>query len=79
MKKILILLVAIICCCGCKNDIPKIRKQVFITETNFIGAFDERVAVFKMEYNGHEYIAFSQFNGVFKGVVHSPDCPCKMK
>lgn len=78
MKKILILLAAIYCC-GCENDIPKIRKQAFITETNFIGPIDERVAVFQIEYNGHEYIAFRQWGGIFKGIVHSPDCPCKMK
>lgn len=78
MKKILILLVTI-CCCGCENNIPKIREQAFITETNFIGPIDERIAVFQIEYNGHEYIAFRQWRAAFGGIVHSPDCPCKMK
>ena len=78
MKKILILLAAI-CCCGCSNDIPKIRKQAFITKTNFIGHIDERVAVYQIEYDGHEYIAFSHFHSSFRGIEHSPKCPCKMK
>ena len=78
MKKILILL-ASICCCGCGNNIPKIREQAFITETNFIGPIDERIVVFQIEYNGHEYIAFRQWRTIFEGIVHSPDCPCKMK
>ena len=78
MKKFLICL-ATICCCGCENDIPKTRKQVFITETNFIGPFDERVVVFQIEYDGHEYLAFRQWNSLFEGIVHNPDCPCKMK
>lgn len=68
-----------ICCYGCSNDIPKLRKQAFITETNFIGSIDERIAVFQIEYNGHEYIAFKQWRGLFGGIVHSPDCPCKTK
>ena len=79
MKKILILLVAAICCCGCGNDIPKTREQAFITKTNYSGFMDERIAVSRIEYDGHEYIAFKQFNGLFGGVTHSPDCPCKMK
>ena len=78
MKKILILL-ATICCCGCSNDVPKTREQAFITETNYNGFIDERIIVFHIEYNGHEYIAFSQWNNSFQGIVHSPDCPCKMK
>lgn len=78
MKKILILLVAI-CCCGCSNDIPKTREQAFITETNYIGFLDEEVIVSRIEYDGHEYIAFKQFQGVFCGIVHSPECHCKMK
>lgn len=78
MKKILILLAAI-CCCGCSNNIPKIREQVFITKTNLIGPIDERVVVFQIEYDGHEYIAFRQWYDSFAGIVHNPDCPCKMK
>lgn len=78
MKKILILLVTI-CCCGCSNDIPKIREQAFITKTNFSGFTDERIGVFYLEYDGHEYIAFTHRNGLFGGIVHSPECPCKWK
>lgn len=78
MKKFLILLAAI-CCCGCSNNIPKTRDQAFITGTNFKGFIDERIVVFQIEYNGHEYIAFKQWRGTFGGVVHSPDCLCKMK
>lgn len=78
MKKFLISL-ATICCCGCGNDIPKMREQAFITKTNFSGITDERIGVFHLEYNGHEYIAFNQWRGLFVGIVHSPDCPCKMK
>ena len=78
MKKILILLAAI-CCCGCSNDIPKTREQAFITKTNFSGFTDERIYVFHLEYDGHEYIAFKQFRGVFGGITHSPDCHCKKK
>lgn len=78
MKKFLILLI-VICCCGCGNNIPKTRDQAFITGTNFKGFIDERIVVFRIEYDGHEYIAFKQWSGLFEGVVHSPDCPCKMK
>lgn len=78
MKKFLILLI-IICCCGCKNDIPKTRERAFITKTNFRGYVEERVEVYHLEYDGHEYIAFKQWNGTFGGVVHNPDCPCKIK
>lgn len=74
MKKILILL-AVICCCGCSSiDI----KNTATTETTKIKYYrNDHTFIYSIEIEGHLYIVF---DGYHEGsIIHAEHCHCKMK
>lgn len=45
---------------------------------NQVECFSDNIKVYKFQYNGHNYIMFSESKWA-NGVVHDPDCPCQNK
>lgn len=70
MKKILILL-AVVCCCGCSNA-P--QKEVKTDISYRIGV---NSSVRYVEFDGHQFIEYS-IGGELAGgsLCHSPNCSC---
>lgn len=74
MKKILILLVATICCCGCSTT--DVKRSVTYDEVPLkIYVSDATKSIYTVEIEGHIYIVYS---GSYKGgIIHAEHCPCK--
>lgn len=75
MKKILILLVAIICCCGCSTGITKEEPTQNINIKYYYK--DPSLRFYTAEIERHLYVIYSgSHNG---GIIHAEHCPCKNK
>jgi hypothetical protein len=75
MKKILILL-AVICCCGCSDIETKVTATDDITRIK-VYKNDVGCRIYSVEIEGHIYLIYS---GDYKGgIIHAEHCPCKMK
>lgn len=78
MKKILALLIALICLSSCfQSSPPSYTNEGVTTETTA----NDRFVATKFEFNGHKYIQFrdkhwSSSYDKAAGYVHDPDCPC---
>ena len=69
MKKLIIVIVALIALCSCKPA----------SQTRIHTADGVPLRVRKFEYDGHKYIEFSRVLEAYDnytGYVHDPDCPC---
>lgn len=74
MKKILILL-AIICFCGCSTGVTKEEPTQNINIKYYYK--DPSLRFYTAEIEGHLYVIYSgSHNG---GIIHAEHCPCKMK
>lgn len=77
MKKKIVLLVALVAtialCTGCIEW----SKREYVSGKNN----NTRWVVDKFNYNGHQYLEFSDLglDGGGQGFVHDPDCPCHNK
>lgn len=68
MKKLFLICLAVICCCGCSSTEQNIKNTEW-TDTN--------VGYFKyVEYDGHEYLIWRS-NAYAGGICHSPKCHCQ--
>lgn len=67
MKKLFLICLAVITCCGCSSTEQNIKNTEFVITSE--GHFKY------IEYDGHEYLIWSC--GYAKGITHSPKCPCQ--
>jgi hypothetical protein len=66
MKKLFLICLVVISCCGCLSE-QNVKSTQFI---------DTNVGYFKhIEYDGHEYIIWR--SGYAGGITHSPNCHCQ--
>ncbi len=66
MKKVFLICLAVISCCGCLPE-----NEVDITKMS-----NTNVGRMKyIEYDGHEYLIWRYGNA--GGICHSPKCPCQ--
>ena len=61
MKKIILLIISLLCFCSCVNG----------DKTS-----NERILVEKITYQEHDYLIFSSTNGYYIGVEHDANCWC---
>ena len=62
MKKILVLIISLLCVCSCS----KVKEQTS----------DPSIVVEKITYEQHDYLIFSTSMGKYIGINHDPDCWC---
>ena len=68
MKKLFLICLAAICCCGCSSTEQNIKNTEWV---------DTNVGYFKyVEYDGHEYLIWRS-TAYAGGICHSPKCPCQ--
>lgn len=73
MKKII--LIVIFCMILSSCDFMTVHMDGWATPIN---SNDQKLDVSTYEYNGHIYLIFGRTSMV-NGVVHSPDCICKVR
>lgn len=69
MKKLFLICLAVITCCGCSSTERKNIKNTEWVTTN-VGHFKY------VEYDGHEYLIWRS-TAYAGGITHSPKCPCQ--
>lgn len=68
MKKLFLICLAVISCCGCLPTEQNIKSTEWVN-TN-VGHFKY------VEYDGHEYLIWRS-TAYAGGITHSPKCPCQ--
>lgn len=67
MKKLTIILIAIVCTVSCEQPMTQQQRDA-----------DMAAHITEFNYKGHKYLLYklSYKNGGIGGITHDPDCPC---
>lgn len=77
MKKLLIILIALVFCVGCTSENNQTYGDNQHTRIKIDDAVGDVGTIYKIEFQGHSYILWYGFHK--GGLTHDPDCQCNKR